>query len=91
MKEKIRVSDYIAKFLESRGITKIFMVTGGGAMFLNDGIAKSKKIKGIFILYLLKNRIYVIYFFIRLCKNDICIICHFLVGFIFIFGFVLYF
>lgn len=48
MKEKIRVSDYIAKFLESRGITKIFMVTGGGAMFLNDGIAKSKKIKGIF-------------------------------------------
>ena len=27
MKEKIRVSDYIAKFLESRGVTKIFMVT----------------------------------------------------------------
>lgn len=48
MKDKIRVSDYIAKFLENRGITKIFMVTGGGAMFLNDGIAKSKKIKGIF-------------------------------------------
>jgi acetolactate synthase-1/2/3 large subunit len=48
MKEKIRVSDYIAKFLENRGVTKIFMVTGGGAMFLNDGIAKSKKIKGIF-------------------------------------------
>jgi acetolactate synthase-1/2/3 large subunit len=48
MKDKIRVSDYIAKFLENIGITKIFMVTGGGAMFLNDGIAKSKKIKGIF-------------------------------------------
>ena len=48
MKDKIRVSDYVAKFLESRGVTKVFMVTGGGAMFLNDGIAKSKKIQGIF-------------------------------------------
>lgn len=48
MKNKIRVSDYIAKFLENRRITNVFMVTGGGAMFLNDGIAKSKKIKGIF-------------------------------------------
>ena len=48
MKNKIRVSDYIAKFLEDRGVTYVFMVTGGGAMFLNDGIAKSNKIKGIF-------------------------------------------
>jgi acetolactate synthase-1/2/3 large subunit len=48
MKNKVRVSDYIAKFLEERGIKYVFTVTGGGAMFLNDGIAKSKKIKGIF-------------------------------------------
>ncbi len=48
MKNKVRVSDYIAKFLEDRGIKYVFMVTGGGAMFLNDGIAKSNKIKGIF-------------------------------------------
>jgi len=48
MKNKVRVSDYIAKFLEERGIKYVFMVTGGGAMFLNDGIAKSNKIKGIF-------------------------------------------
>lgn len=45
---KIRVADYIVKFLESKSISHAFMVTGGGAMFLNDGIAKSKKIKGIF-------------------------------------------
>ena len=44
----IRVADYIAQFLENKGINHIFMVTGGGAMFLNDGIAKSAKIKGIF-------------------------------------------
>jgi len=45
---KIRVADYIVKFLENKSISHAFMVTGGGAMFLNDGIAKSKKIKGIF-------------------------------------------
>jgi acetolactate synthase-1/2/3 large subunit len=44
----VRVSDYIASFLERKGIRHVFMVTGGGAMFLNDGIAKSKTIKGIF-------------------------------------------
>jgi acetolactate synthase-1/2/3 large subunit len=48
MKNKVRVSDYIAKYLEDRGVKYVFMVTGGGAMFLNDGIAKSKKLKGIF-------------------------------------------
>jgi acetolactate synthase-1/2/3 large subunit len=44
----VKVADYIAKFLEKKGIRHVFMVTGGGAMFLNDGIAKSKIIKGIF-------------------------------------------
>jgi len=45
---KIRVADYVAKFLELKGIKHTFMVTGGGAMFLNDGMAKSTKIKGVF-------------------------------------------
>jgi len=44
----VKVADYIAKFLESRGVSHVFMVTGGGAMFLNDGMAKSKAIKGVF-------------------------------------------
>lgn len=44
----IRVADYIADFLEKRGIKHVFTVTGGGAMFLNDGLAKNKQIKGIF-------------------------------------------
>lgn len=44
----VKVADYIAYFLESRGVNHVFMVTGGGAMFLNDGIAKSKSIKGVF-------------------------------------------
>jgi acetolactate synthase-1/2/3 large subunit len=44
----VKVADYIAQFLETRGIRHVFMVTGGGAMFLNDGMAKSKTIKGVF-------------------------------------------
>jgi acetolactate synthase-1/2/3 large subunit len=44
---KIRVSDYVANFLEKKGIKHAFEVAGGGAMFLNDSIAKSN-IKPIF-------------------------------------------
>jgi len=44
----VKVADYIAQFLETKGIRHVFMVAGGGAMFLNDGMAKSKSIKGVF-------------------------------------------
>lgn len=44
----VRVADYVASFLEQRNIKHVFTVTGGGAMFLNDGLAKNKNIKGIF-------------------------------------------
>jgi len=44
----VRVADYVTKFLENKGIKHVFAVTGGGAMFLNDGLAKSTNIKGIF-------------------------------------------
>ena len=44
----VRVADYITQFLVAKGIEHVFMVTGGGAMFLNDGMAKSKTIKGVF-------------------------------------------
>ncbi len=35
---KIRVADYIANRLVHHGITDVFMVTGGGAMHLNDAL-----------------------------------------------------
>ena len=35
---KIKVSDYIAQFLYDHGITRVFTVTGGGAMHLNDAL-----------------------------------------------------
>ncbi|MBS3903029.1 MAG: thiamine pyrophosphate-binding protein [Anaplasmataceae bacterium] len=41
----MRVADYIAKFLVKHNITDIFMLTGNGAMYLNDGIASEPTIK----------------------------------------------
>jgi len=45
---QIRVADYIAEFLYSKlGVKDVFLVTGGGAMFLNDGIAKHKALNAV--------------------------------------------
>jgi acetolactate synthase-1/2/3 large subunit len=42
---KIRVTDYIAEFIYSElNVPEVFMLTGGGAMFLNDGVAKHEKL-----------------------------------------------
>lgn len=41
---KIKVSDYIAEFLISKGITDIFTVVGGGAMHLNDSFGHNPKL-----------------------------------------------
>lgn len=38
---RIRVADYIAQLLQENGYEDMFMLTGGGAMFLNDGIGHS--------------------------------------------------
>ena len=43
MRMNIRVADFIASFLKKKGIKNIFMLTGYGAMYLNDAI----KISGI--------------------------------------------
>ena len=42
---KMRVADYISNFIyDELGVREVFMLTGGGAMFLNDGIAKHGKL-----------------------------------------------
>ena len=42
---KMRVTDYIAEFIYSNlKVPEVFMLTGGGAMFLNDGVAKHEKL-----------------------------------------------
>lgn len=45
---RIKLTDYLVKKLESYGVRHTFMVTGGGAMHLDDSFGKSKKIKLIF-------------------------------------------
>lgn len=45
--EKIRVADYCADFIYKLGVKKIFMVTGGGAMFMNDGVAKHPDLEAV--------------------------------------------
>jgi len=37
----MRFSDYIVSFLSTRGIDTAFIVTGGGAMHLNNAFAES--------------------------------------------------
>lgn len=45
---KIKVSDYIAQFLVNVGIQRVFTVTGGGAMHLNDALGHQE---GLSCLY----------------------------------------
>lgn len=44
----IKLSDYLVKKLEKYGVRQVFMVTGGGAMHLDDSFGKSTQIKRIF-------------------------------------------
>ena len=43
----IRIADYIADFLYKQGVTHIFMLSGGGSIYLDDGIACHKHLKHI--------------------------------------------
>lgn len=45
---KLRVADYIANTLVTHDIKQLFMVTGGGAMHLNDALGKHPQIATIY-------------------------------------------
>jgi acetolactate synthase-1/2/3 large subunit len=44
----IKVTDYIANFLATQGVKHVFMLTGGGAMHLNDSLGKHKDLQVVF-------------------------------------------
>lgn len=44
---KIRVADYVIDRLAREGATNVFQLTGRGALFLNDAVAKSSVVQGI--------------------------------------------
>jgi acetolactate synthase-1/2/3 large subunit len=43
----MRVADYIAKTLADHGVRHVFLVAGGGAMFLNDALGKEPRLRYI--------------------------------------------
>lgn len=42
-----RVADYIAEYIHQLGVKNVFMVSGGGMMFLSDGLAQHPHLKVI--------------------------------------------
>ncbi len=45
------VSDYILKFLSSKGVNKVFLITGGAIAFVVDAFSRNKKIKYISVAH----------------------------------------
>jgi acetolactate synthase-1/2/3 large subunit len=43
----MKVSDYIAQRLQSHGVRRIFLITGGGAMHLNDSLGRTFESDGL--------------------------------------------
>ena len=43
----MRVADFIFKYLADSGVRDVFMISGGGAMFLNDALGQEKRIRTI--------------------------------------------
>lgn len=42
-----RVADYVFAFLADRGVRDVFLVTGGGAMFLDDGLRRQHRLRPV--------------------------------------------
>lgn len=43
----VRVADYIAEFIHGQGVNHVFMLTGGGSIFLDDGVACHPKLQHV--------------------------------------------
>lgn len=43
-----KLSEFIANYLAEKGLTQVFMMTGGGAMHLNDALGKCPKLNVVF-------------------------------------------
>ncbi len=47
----MKISDYVIKFISELGVDKVFCVTGGGAMHLNNSLGCSNDVEGVFMLH----------------------------------------
>lgn len=48
---QMKLSDYVIKFIADLGVDKVFCVTGGGAMHLNNSLGSSEDVEGVFMLH----------------------------------------
>jgi acetolactate synthase I/II/III large subunit len=44
----VKLSDYVARYLADHGVRHVFMLTGGGAMHLNDSLGHEPRIRCVF-------------------------------------------
>src|SRR5436190_14522925 len=44
----MKVADYVARTVADHGITQVFMITGGGAMHLNDSLGFEPRLRCVF-------------------------------------------
>ncbi|KKK73475.1 hypothetical protein LCGC14_2893450, partial [marine sediment metagenome] len=44
---ELRVADYIANYVYDQGVKEVFMLTGGGMMFLSDGVARHQHLRAV--------------------------------------------
>lgn len=51
IKDKCRVADFIADFIADIGVKHVFLLPGGGAMHLNDGLAKCTRLQAVACLH----------------------------------------
>lgn len=47
----MKISDYVIKFISDLGVDKVFCVTGGGAMHLNNSLGSIREVEGVFMLH----------------------------------------
>lgn len=47
----MKISDYVMGYIAGLGVEKVFYVTGGGAMHLNDSLGSNEKLEGVCMLH----------------------------------------
>lgn len=47
----MKISDYVMEFIASLGVKKVFFISGGGAMHLDDSLGKNQNLDGICMLH----------------------------------------
>ena len=47
----VKISDYVMQFIADLGVEKVFYITGGGAMHLNDSLGRNESLEGVCMIH----------------------------------------